>query len=139
MNEDLIRRLENAAITSCYEINQDEVNLLLREAADALKQERPYFRVKRLSDNLYSKGGSTPIFSKAGKTWNSKGAFSNHLAQLINTYYSDNYIKILNVYDGCVLETNVNNLGTIDEILMQKALKFKSNEPNRQIIKVSKF
>ena len=59
------------------------------------------FKIRRRSDGLYSKGGSTPQFSKQGKTWTSKSALSGHFA-IIREY--DRYRKtntFATVYADC--------------------------------------
>lgn len=59
------------------------------------------YKIRRLSDGLYSRGGNPPTWSKAGKSWNGAGPLKQHLNQ---------YLKLLgrtggdNAYEGCVLE-----------------------------------
>jgi len=68
------------------------------------------FKIRRRSDGLYSKGGSTPSFSKQGKTWTSKSALSGHLA-LIHEYDRYKHVHtstIATVYADCeVIEYTV--------------------------------
>ena len=55
------------------------------------------FRIKRLSDGLFSDGGVDPTFSKNGKYWKQESHLTNHLRQVM--YYD----KILRAYDDCVV------------------------------------
>lgn len=40
------------------------------------------FMIRRKSDGLYSKGGSSPSFSKNGKVWLQRGYVTSHMSQL---------------------------------------------------------
>lgn len=46
------------------------------------------YKIRRKSDGLFSTGGSVPSWTENGKTWNTRGALSNHMAQLRDPYYS---------------------------------------------------
>ena len=62
------------------------------------------YMIRRKSDGLYSAGGTTPIFTKNGKTWSSIGALKNHLNQAIIRDYgykpwkNDNNKKSVYIY-----------------------------------------
>lgn len=44
-----------------------------------MKEVKYVYKIRRKSDGLYSKGGSSPTFSKNGKTWNTIGQLKSHL------------------------------------------------------------
>jgi hypothetical protein len=48
------------------------------------------YKLRRKSDGLYSTGGTSPGWSKKGKTWNTLAALSGHLAQHRGDYYAEN-------------------------------------------------
>ncbi len=62
------------------------------------------FKIKRLSDGLYARGGSDGVwgppynyhFSKRGKVWSTAGALSGHLTML-------NAGALHPVYENCVV------------------------------------
>ncbi len=58
----------------------------------------------RNPEGLFSRGGSTPQWSKNGKTWSGIGPLKSHLTMI--RYENDHYKKPLyNPYEGCeVLE-----------------------------------
>jgi len=61
------------------------------------------YKIRRISDGLFSMGGMYPYFSKVGKTWNTIGHLRNHLSGLGN--------QIMRHYDGCeVWEIEVSEL-----------------------------
>lgn len=65
------------------------------------------YRIVRLRDGLFSRGGGTPGFRKSGKTWSTRSALSNHFACV--RYYDPN----LKVYEGCeILEIEVSEANT---------------------------
>ena len=70
------------------------------------------FKIRRKSDGLFSTGGTTPKFTKNGKTWSSIGALKNHL-NLMNGKRWDSYWKQYlpinkTYYDDCeVVELNI--------------------------------
>jgi hypothetical protein len=47
-----------------------------------------YYKIKN-KDGKYSTGGSSPRFTKNGKTWHQQGHVTNHVTQIVNpnTYY----------------------------------------------------
>jgi len=51
------------------------------------------YKIRRKSDGLFSKGGTSPSFSNKGKIWNSRGHVTSHLSQFgdrdKNRYYKD--------------------------------------------------
>lgn len=46
------------------------------------------YKIRRIKDGLFSKGGKTPTFSKKGKTWSSLGHLKNHMVGKSNQKYS---------------------------------------------------
>ncbi len=52
------------------------------------------FRIKRMTDGKYSKGGGNPKFSKFGKIWTSEGYLKSHLTLVKECGH-------LNEYDNC--------------------------------------
>lgn len=48
-------------------------------------QNRYFYKIRRVSDGLYSMGGIIPKFIKSGKVWNSIGSLKNHF-KLIEEY-----------------------------------------------------
>lgn len=62
------------------------------------------YMIRRKSDGKFSRGGVSPEFSKAGKIWNTLGAFKNHLNLAIvqaNAYYSTRERQFVNPYTDC--------------------------------------
>ena len=55
------------------------------------------YKIKRLSDGLYSTGGTRFAFNKKGKVWTSIGGLKNHL-NMFGDYGKKKY-------EGCVLIT----------------------------------
>lgn len=53
------------------------------------------FKIQRVCDGKFSNGGSTPSFTKAGKTWASEGQLRSHLRMLKYTPER---------YDGCIVK-----------------------------------
>jgi hypothetical protein len=48
------------------------------------------YKIRRKTDGLFSKGGSTPSFNKDGKVWKQRGHLTNHLNQIHNrSVYGD--------------------------------------------------
>ncbi len=45
------------------------------------------FKIRRISDSLFSAGGPFPTFDKSGKIWKSIGAVKCHI-KLVRSYYS---------------------------------------------------
>jgi hypothetical protein len=45
------------------------------------------YKIRRKSDGLFSTGGTSPTFTKSGKSWASLGALKNHLNQAIHRDY----------------------------------------------------
>lgn len=72
------------------------------------------YKIRRKTDGLYSKGGTYPTFSKTGKTWNTRGALSNHFALLNDPYYRR--MDRSRIYEDCeivvieVVPTEVNTM-----------------------------
>lgn len=48
-----------------------------------------FYKIRRKSDGLYSKGGMNPRFTKTGKTWSNIGHLKNHFHWVSNNEYSD--------------------------------------------------
>ena len=46
---------------------------------------RTFFKIRSRKSGLFSLGGERPRWSKTGKTWNTKGALTNHLVLLNRT------------------------------------------------------
>ena len=66
------------------------------------------YKIRRLSDGLFSKGGNPPVFSNQGKMWSSKRALSSHFALLV-----DGPGPVTRAYQGCeVVEFSVSEVGT---------------------------
>lgn len=42
------------------------------------------YKIRRISDGLFSSGGTAPYFTKQGKSWTSEGALKNHLNQFFH-------------------------------------------------------
>ncbi len=47
------------------------------------------YKIKRLSDGLYSKGGGDPAWNKTGKLWKKRGHLSTHLFYVNSRLYED--------------------------------------------------
>lgn len=56
------------------------------------------YKIRRISDGLYSTGGDTPKFTNKGKSWGSLGPLRNHLAM----FKPLGYMPF--PYDGCVID-----------------------------------
>jgi hypothetical protein len=75
------------------------------------------YKIRRRSDGLFSTGGGSPSFNKNGKTWNTRGALSNHFA-VIKEYgrYRDGKWQYRNPYEDCevvVIEVVPSEMNTI--------------------------
>ena len=75
------------------------------------------YKIRRRSDGLFSTGGGTPSFNTNGKTWNTRGAMSNHFA-CIKEYgrYRDGKWLYRNPYEDCevvVIEVVPSEVNTI--------------------------
>ncbi len=57
---------------------------------DEIVKNEKVFKIKRMSDGLFSTGGGFPTFTKRGKVWRMRGHVTSHLNQVRK-----------NVYDGC--------------------------------------
>lgn len=60
------------------------------------------YKIKRISDGLYSTGGQWPTFTKTGKNWTGLGPLKNHL-HIVESWY-DSHPNSVNVYTDCVVE-----------------------------------
>jgi hypothetical protein len=80
---------------------------------------------------LFSGGGERPTFSKKGKIWSTRGALSNHLAQLterdIKQYYTGAKIVICEV-----AESEVDSIDVADWTLAKSTVRAKELEEIRQ-------
>jgi hypothetical protein len=64
----------------------------------------PYcYKIQRVSDGLYSTGGSSIRFSKNGKVWRTVGQLKNHLNLFKN--WKTKKIKLPVDYQGCQVVT----------------------------------
>lgn len=82
-------------------------------------------------DNLFSSGGTCPTFGIKGKTWSTRGAVSNHLAQFsekrLKEYYEDCEIA---VYE--FIETEVDSVNVSDWTLSKSTIRAKELEEIRR-------
>ncbi len=82
------------------------------------------YKIRRLSDGLYSKGGTTPHFSKKGKVWTSLGALNGHLTLVADggRYIPESQreavrkTKLQQTYGGCEIVTYV--VSTLEKATM---------------------
>lgn len=64
-------------------------------------EKRIMFKIRRLSDGMYSEGGDRPTFSKNGKMWRSKQALHCHLMPgVIGKHYKDCVLEEIEVIFG---------------------------------------
>ena len=61
-----------------------------------------FYKIRRKSDGLFSTGGSSPRFSKQGKSWSSRGNLDRHLGMLLQ--YPDRHWG-LPQYEDCEVIT----------------------------------
>ena len=106
------------------------------------------YKIRRKSDGLFSKGGSTPHFNKKGKIWKQRGHLTSHINQLWNDGigYSHNHHRNWNepamspshVYVDCeivpyeIVETPLDSTQTIMDYISER--KEEKAEKNRQAV-----
>lgn len=87
------------------------------------------YKIRRKSDGLFSKGGSTPSFSKIGKIWKQKGHLTSHVNQLWNNglgYRNHTHPYQKHVYEDCeivsyeIVETEMPGTQTIMEYIKER-------------------
>jgi hypothetical protein len=76
------------------------------------------YKIRRIKDGLYSMGGTSPRWTKQGKTWNTIGHLHNHL-NMFKEYNHDlrKYVSTLSIdYEGCevvVYELEIAQIKTV--------------------------
>lgn len=89
------------------------------------------YRLKSNKTGLFSKGGSTPSFSKIGKIWRNIGHLKNHISGLDargRSVYHDNDVVMV-TYE--LVETEV-SVTTFTELLADSANRKAQREADRQ-------
>lgn len=95
------------------------------------------FKIKRLSDGLYSTGGMRPDFTKLGKIWKTEGHLKSHL----NQFQPKVAERHKHVYDDCVVvtlevvESELDSIGVfayLDEIDEKRKQKEQEWEEKRK-------
>ena len=89
------------------------------------------YKIRRKSDGLFSKGGSTPHFNKKGKIWKQRGHLTSHINQLWNGGRSMRYGNDAtnHVYTDCeivpyeIVETPVAGTQTIMDYISERQLE----------------
>lgn len=90
------------------------------------------YKIRRKSDGLFSTGGTCPSWNANGKTWNTRGALSNHMAQLRDPYYSRTR-RIDDIYgDAEVVYNPVNSIPALEWTVTAKTAMAKAAEAKRQ-------
>lgn len=74
-----------------------------------IKRGYQMFKIRRLSDGMFSCGGSYPRFNKNGKVWRLKAHVKLHLAGIPNYIKTDRY-KDCEVIEFELVQKNVVNL-----------------------------
>jgi hypothetical protein len=65
-----------------------------------------YYKIRRKSDGLYSKGGMNPYFTRIGKVWKTAG----HLVAHLKLVYLDDYANC-EVVRYSVVEDGIEDIG----------------------------
>lgn len=90
------------------------------------------YKIQRMSDGLYSTGGSYPRFSKKGKIWKQRGHVSSHL-----TLFSESEKK--KIYGDCkvvgfeVVEEEIGSIDVSDWTLAKSTIRAKELQEQRQL------
>ena len=78
------------------------------------------YKIKSTKTGLFSKGGSTPSFSKTGKVWTNIGHVRNHINVLDNhghRIYREQEVELV-TYE---IAESIVDVTTLDELLVQQA------------------
>lgn len=94
-----------------------------------------FYKIRRKSDGLFSTGGSSPNFSKKGKTWSSRANLDRHLGMLLQ--YPDRFWG-LPVYEDCeviTFITEVTDYEPVDKFInvVAERKQMKKEEYDRRI------
>jgi hypothetical protein len=80
------------------------------------------YKIRRVSDGLYSSGGIPPKFTKYGKIWSNIGTLKNHFNQFKeNKYYKNPYKNFYITENKC--EVICFELNEIEKETTEKYLK----------------
>ena len=93
------------------------------------------YKIRRLSDGLYSAGGSTPTFTKNGKIWKTLTAVKLHIHSALghgyNRYGMYQYPNLKSIYKDCVLvEYNILEIGTANVMNLIESIHEQLDERN---------
>lgn len=89
------------------------------------------YKIQR-ADGLFSSGGTSPRFSKKGKSWAQRGHVTNHLGQLSNREKEKFYFDC-NVVEFEIVEIAMNNISVFDWKPTDKTLRAKELEEQRHL------
>jgi len=91
-----------------------------------------FYKIRRKSDGLFSTGGSSPGFSKKGKTWSTRANLDRHLGMLLQ--YPDRFWG-LPVYKDCeviTFITEVTDYEPVDKFISVVAERKQMKEQERK-------
>lgn len=86
------------------------------------------YKIRHKITGLYSKGGSSPMWSKKGKTWSGLGPLKLHIAGVVDSrYYHMSDMVNWEIIEIEVSET-LTPIGTAAEIALEREKKNKDKE-----------
>ena len=96
------------------------------------------YKVKRIKDGLFSKGGQNPYFTKTGKVWTTLQGLKLHLNQFLRKRNDGAYVLSYFPYSDCrVIEYNDQTGGITEDAfdvidyLTSKAEEFEERDKER--------
>lgn len=72
-----------------------------------------FYKIRRKSDGLFSKGGTTPTFTKVGKVWRRKGDLSSHLTLVVDSGRNKAAYKDCEIVEYHMLEAEVQDVAEV--------------------------
>jgi hypothetical protein len=95
-----------------------------------------FYKIRRKSDGLFSTGGSSPRFTKTGKSWSNRGNLDRHLGMLLQ----NRNIGALPAYKDCEVITFITEVTDYEPVekfisVVAERKQMKEEEYERRIEK----